>query len=415
MALWALGVTPVVFLLTGLLFCTTAWSYAEATAMVPEAGGSSSFGRRAFNEFVSFGAGWALMLDYIVTVAISAYFVPNYLAVFWPALKVQPYNSIGGIITIIALVTLNVFGIKEAARLNIVLALLDLGTQILLMVVGVVLLLQPKLLIEQIQLGVAPTWSHLIYGISIGTIAYTGIETVSNMSEEAANPDRDVPRAINFVLVAVLVVYLGISMTALSAMPVKANVLPIDATTGKTMPLEVVAKSAEEPNGPFVFKDAPPPGNEGRDVYVPAELQGGRWVTTPEAPGEEVFVSDGQRYTKVYGSLLGSVYKEDPVVGIVRFLPADLGWLKTILMPWVGILAATILLIATNAGLIGVSRLAYSLGQHRQVPPMLGRVHPKRLTPVRGHHRLRCGGLRPAAPPGQHDQPAGRPVRRSAP
>ncbi len=71
-AMWALGVTPAVFLLTGLLFCTTAWSYAEATAMVPEAGGSSSFARRAFNELVSFTAGWALMLDYIVTVAISA-------------------------------------------------------------------------------------------------------------------------------------------------------------------------------------------------------------------------------------------------------------------------------------------------------------------------------------------------------
>ena len=199
-ALWALGVTPVVFLLTGLLFVTTAWSYAEATAMVPEAGGSSSFGRRAFNEFVSFGAGWALMLDYIVTVAISAYFVPNYLAVFWPALKVQPYNSIGGIITIIALVGINVVGIKEAARLNIILALLDLGTQVLLMVMGVVLLLEPKMLIDQVHLGVAPTWTHLIYGISIGTIAYTGIETVSNMSEEAANPDKDVPRAINLVL-----------------------------------------------------------------------------------------------------------------------------------------------------------------------------------------------------------------------
>jgi amino acid transporter len=109
-ALYALGVTPVVFLLTGLLFCTTAWSYAEATAMVPEAGGSSSFGRRAFNEFVSFAAGWALMLDYIVTVAISAYFVPNYLAVFWPALKTFPYNSIGGILAILALVVLNVVG-----------------------------------------------------------------------------------------------------------------------------------------------------------------------------------------------------------------------------------------------------------------------------------------------------------------
>ena len=156
--------------------------------MVPEAGGSSSFGRRAFNEFVSFGAGWALMLDYIVTVAISAYFVPNYLAVFWPvaqdvALQLDRRHRHHHL-----LVGLNVIGIKEAARLNIVLALLDLGTQILLMVLGVVLLLEPKLLIDQVHLGVAPTWTHLIYGISIGTIAYTGIETVSNMSEEAGQP-----------------------------------------------------------------------------------------------------------------------------------------------------------------------------------------------------------------------------------
>jgi len=381
-ALWALGVTPVVFLLTGLLFCTTAWSYAEATAMVPEAGGSSSFGRRAFNEFVSFGAGWALMLDYIVTVAISAYFVPNYLAVFWPALKTFPYNSIGGIVTILALVGINVIGIKEAARLNIILALLDLGTQVLLMVLGVVLLLQPKLLIDQVHLGVAPTWAHLIYGISIGTIAYTGIETVSNMSEEAANPGKDVPRAINLVLIAVLVVYLGISMTALSAMPVKPNVLAIDAKTGQTVPVEVVAKSKDEPTGPFVFKGTPPPGNASSDVYIPAEEQADHTYVIPaQKPGPETFTQSGQEYTRVYGSLLGSVYKEDPVVGIVRFLPANLEWLKAILMPWVGILAATILLIATNAGLIGVSRLAYSLGQHRQVPPILGRVHPKRLTP----------------------------------
>jgi len=380
-ALWALGVTPLVFLLTGLLFCTTAWSYAEATAMVPEAGGSSSFGRRALNELVSFGAGWALMLDYIVTVAISAYFVPNYLSVFWPILKTFPYNSIGGIVTILALVAINVVGVKEAARLNIVLALLDLGTQILLMVVGVVLLLEPKLLLDQVHFGVAPTWSHLIYGLSIGTIAYTGIETISNMSEEAANPDRDVPRAVNLVLVAVLVVYLGISMTALSAMPVRPNSILIDPATGKTVPTEVVAKHADQPSGPFVFKGTPPPGNEGSDVYIPAEEIDKQWMIPAQKPGSETFMQGGQTYAKLYGTILGSVYKEDPVVGIVRFMPADLGWLKAILMPWVGILAATILLIATNAGLIGVSRLAYSLGQHRQIPPQLGRVHARRLTP----------------------------------
>ncbi len=169
-----MGLTPAVLILTGLLFMTTAWTYSEATAMLPEAGGSSSFARRAFNEFVSFGAGWGLMLDYIITMAISAFFVPNYLAAFWPILKTWPYNSIGGILVIVFLVAINVIGIKEAARLNIVLAILDLATQTLLMVVGLVLLFKPAILIHSIHLGVAPTWRQFIYGISIGTIAYTG-------------------------------------------------------------------------------------------------------------------------------------------------------------------------------------------------------------------------------------------------
>jgi basic amino acid/polyamine antiporter, APA family len=192
----ALGLTPVVFMLTGLLFVTTAFSYAEATTMFPEAGGSSSFARHTFNELVSFGAGWALMLDYIITMAISAFFVPNYLAAFWPLLKVWPYNSIGGIAVIAFLVAINIVGLKEAARINIILAILDLGTQVLLALVGVFVFVSPKLLITQIHLGVAPTWHQLIYGISIGTVAYTGIETISNMAEESSDPGRDVPKAV---------------------------------------------------------------------------------------------------------------------------------------------------------------------------------------------------------------------------
>ncbi len=372
-ALYALGATPIVFALTGLLFVTTAWSYAEATAMVPEAGGSSSFARRAFNEFVSFGAGWALMLDYIVTIAISAYFVPHYLAVFWPVLKTYPYDTVVGIGVILVLVAVNVVGIKEAARLNILLAVLDLATQVLVMIVGLILLLQPRLLLDQIQWGAVPTWRQLAYGISIGTIAYTGIETVSNMSEEAAHPDRDVPRAINMVLVTVLVVYVGMSLVALSAMPVGSNVLRVDPATHRTVAVEV---EPGEPEGTFVLASDP-----SQPAYLPVVRRGGNYVIPSLEPTGEVYQEDGEWVTRLYGSRLGSNFVEDPVQGIVKFLPDNLAWLRGILAPWVGILAATILVIATNAGLIGVSRLAYSLGLHRQVPPILGRVHPRRLTP----------------------------------
>jgi len=372
-ALYAMGATPIVFALTGLLFVTTAWSYAEATSMVPEAGGSSSFARRAFNEFVSFGAGWALMLDYIVTIAISAFFVPHYLAVFWPALRTYPWDTVIGIAVILALVVINVVGIKEAARLNVLLAALDLGTQLLIMVIGLILLLQPRILLEQIDFGTAPTWSQLLYGISIGTIAYTGIETISNMSEEAAHPDRDVPRAINMVLATVLVVYIGMALVALSAMPVGANTLTVDPSTHRTVATEVVPG---EPEGTYVLASDPD-----QPVYVPVERRGDRYVIPPRDPTGEVYQEGDRWVTKLYGTQLGSAFVEDPVLGVVKFMPDELSWLRGILAPWVGILAATILVIATNAGLIGVSRLAYSLGLHRQVPPVLGRIHPKRLTP----------------------------------
>src|SRR4051812_3524179 len=141
----ALGLTPVVFMLAGGLFALTAKTYAEGAAMFPEAGGSSSFAPPALNEVASFVAGWALTLDYIITVAISAFFVPHYLGAFWPALNHNPGDIIGGIVTIVLLAALNVRGLGESAKLNLVLAIVDLGTQVLLVAVGVFLVLDPAL------------------------------------------------------------------------------------------------------------------------------------------------------------------------------------------------------------------------------------------------------------------------------
>src|SRR5680860_1573445 len=121
-AVFALGMTPVVFLITGFIFVCTAATYAEATTMYPEAGGSSSFARHAFNEFWSFFAAWGQMLNYIITVAISAFFVPHYLAVFWEPLESSPADIVFGILLIGLLIVVNVVGSKESARLNIVLA-----------------------------------------------------------------------------------------------------------------------------------------------------------------------------------------------------------------------------------------------------------------------------------------------------
>ncbi len=307
-AAFALGLTPVAFAITGVIFMFTASTYAEATVMYPEAGGSSSFARHAFNELVSFVAAWGQMLNYVITVAISAYFVPHYLAVFWRPLHHGPGDIIVGAILIAGLALLNIRGTEESAKLNLVLAIADLATQVVLVCIGIVLVLSPQVLVDNIHLGVAPTWSDFALGIAVGMIAYTGIETISNMAEEAKDAARTIPRAVGFTVIAVLGLYLLIPVVALSAMPVTLN-------------------------------------------------EAGRYSTE-----------------------LAQEFANDPILGIVENLGLAEG-LTEALRFYVGILAAVILLIATNAGLIGVSRLTYSMGQHRQLPESLRQVHPRYRTP----------------------------------
>src|SRR5919106_1539037 len=160
-ASFALGLTPVVFVIPALFFFGPAATYAEATAMYPEAGGSPSFARRAFNEFVSFFAAWAQMLNYTITVAISAFFVPHYIGgLFWEPLRSAPGDIVFGAGAIAVLAAINVVGIKESAGVNVLLAVVDFLTQLLLVLVGAVLVLSPETLVNNVELGVAPTWKN---------------------------------------------------------------------------------------------------------------------------------------------------------------------------------------------------------------------------------------------------------------
>jgi APA family basic amino acid/polyamine antiporter len=311
-AVFALGLTPVVFVVAGIIFAATAATYAEGTVRFPEAGGSSSFARHAFNELVSFGAAWAQMLNYVITVAISVIFVPHYLSIFWAPLKQNPWDIVGGATVIALLVLLNIVGIQESARLNIFLALIDFGTQLLLVLLGFALIFSPSTLTHNVHFGTAPTWSQFFLAIPVGMIAYTGIETVSNLAEEARDPVKSIPRSIGAVAVAVYAIYFTLPLIALSA-------LPVHLIGGKETTLLAL-----------------PPGKHG--------------------------------------------FQNDPVLGLVEHLGIS-GGLLSVLKVYVGILAATILFIATNAGIIGASRITYSMATYRQLPEVFRRLHPKFKTP----------------------------------
>src|SRR3712207_6289887 len=201
----ALGLTPIVFIIAGALFYCTATTYAEATAMYPEAGGASLFARRAFNEFWSFFTAWAQMLNYVITIAISAFFAAHYfggVASDW--FSTSPGDTVFAVGLVALLALVNLRGASEAVSINLVLAVVDFLSQIAIVVAGVVLVLSPDVLVRNLEpFGEAPTLGDLLLAIPIGTIAYTGIETISNMAGEARDQDRTIPAAIKRVMFAV--------------------------------------------------------------------------------------------------------------------------------------------------------------------------------------------------------------------
>ena len=214
---------------------------------------------------------------------------------------------------IVILVTLNIVGVQEAAKLSIVLAVLDFATQVLLVLLGMFLVFSPTILVDNIHWGVAPTWSNLALAVPVAMLAYTGVETVSNLAEEAREPARSVPDAYKLVAGAVFAIYLTLPLVALSALPV--TMIDGQLTTLLALPPE----------------------------------QGG--------------------------------YANDPILGLVQNLGLTGGVLR-VLEIYVGVLAATILFIATNAGVIGASRVTYSMASYRQIPEVFRRLHPTFKTPV---------------------------------
>src|SRR3979411_2299332 len=226
-AAFALGLTPLALILAGFIFVTTALNYAEGTAALPHGGGSSSFARRAFNDQIGFLVGWVQLLNYTATVSISAYFAISYLGVFgkyvpfFELLRTSDtWHVVATVVLIGGLMALNVIGIQESSFLNLLLALVDLVTQLALVILGIFLVLNFNRVISNIHLGVAPTWGNFLASISIAMVTYTGIETISNLSEEAKNPGRAVPRATYAVIVAVLFVAAFLPTIGLSVFPV---------------------------------------------------------------------------------------------------------------------------------------------------------------------------------------------------
>jgi basic amino acid/polyamine antiporter, APA family len=297
-AFHALGFTPAILLVAGALFMLVSLSYAEGTAAIRETGGAATFVRIAFNDLWGFITGWALFLDYLIVIALSALYVPHYAAAALFTDVSHTWDVVFGCIVIAGVAVYRLVRNRRLFRFALVVAFVDLATQLLLVALGFALLFSPDALTKGTSLGTHPSWHSIAFALPLAMLAYTGLETVANLAEEARRPGRDLPRSLFGAVGLVVVLYAAIAVVGLSAFPAESG-----------------------------------------------------------------------------GTALGGAWARAPLMGIVAelrdHLPDVIG---APLQVFVGTSGALILMTAAATSIAGFGRLAYSLGEHGQLPRVFGRL-----------------------------------------
>ena len=304
-AAYALGFTPLVLLGAGIFFLIVSLSYAEATTALPETGGAATFVRRAYNDAFGFLTGWALFLDYLIVIALSTLFMPHYLgtALGIDELRESPWDIVIAVAVILAIAAVRLTRRSQLHSAGLVVAGLDLATQLLLVILGAALLFSPDALTQGTDLGVSPTWDDLAFALPLAMLAYTGLETVANLAEETREPGRTLPRSLFSAIGLVVLITAAVAAVGLAAFPVE----------------------------------------------------------------------NGQ-------TALGEEWLKAPLAGIVEALRGHVPDLVgDALVIYVGLTGALVLLAAATTSMSGFTRLAHSLGGHRQLPPSFGRLNRRTL------------------------------------
>ena len=218
---YALGLTPVVFVASGVMFLLAAMTYVEGSSLHQDRGGSTIFARYAFNELWSFIAGWAVLLDYVILIAATVFSATNYLGAFW-----KPFGE--GAVEIITMLAIfgyvaarNIRGFSTSRSSRIrMLVVGDIGIQLLIIVLGMALLFDPDAITSTIDLGTTPTFENVIVALGIATVVSTGLESAAGLAGEVGVSRSDLRRLVNASSLTVFVVYTGIALVAMSAQPV---------------------------------------------------------------------------------------------------------------------------------------------------------------------------------------------------
>ena len=220
-ALFALGLTPWVLLAVGALFMLVALSYAEGTAAIPETGGAAMLARRAFSDPIGFLTGWVLLLDYSIVIALAALFAPHYFghAVGWERVTRHPWDVVAAVFIILGITVLRLIRRPGLYKIAVVVAAVAIVSQAVLVVLGFAFVFSFSDLGKGTHLGVAPSWHAIAFALPAAMLAYTGLETVANLAQEAREPGKTIPRSLFAGLGAAVVGSVIVGMIGIAAFP----------------------------------------------------------------------------------------------------------------------------------------------------------------------------------------------------
>lgn len=191
----------------------TAGSYAELATKYPRAGGASHYANRAFGPFAASVVGFCMLAAGVVSVAaLARAFGGDYLAEF-----VTLPTAVVAAVVLVALALLNIRGIKESLRANVVATVIEVGGLVLIIVLGVWLILRGDG--DLGRLGEISATSGVLGGAVLAYYSFLGFETSVNLSEETKDPRRSYPRALFGALGVAGVIYLLIGVTASAVVP----------------------------------------------------------------------------------------------------------------------------------------------------------------------------------------------------
>jgi APA family basic amino acid/polyamine antiporter len=237
----ALGLTPIAYALAGVFFVLTMMTYVEGGVLHQERGGASSLARYAFNELWSFIAGWAILLDYLIVIAISVVSISHYLTVVWPSADSRWPTYVIAAVAICAIAMLNIRGLPvDKLLLVLTVGLINVLALFVVLVVGLSLFSDTSAVTDTIHLGSAPSWDDLIFGLVVATVALTGIEAASGFAGDVRAASVELRRLVVIGTAVVLVVFVGISLLAVMAVPVTGTTTALGTKYAEAPVLGVV-------------------------------------------------------------------------------------------------------------------------------------------------------------------------------